>query len=91
MAKGKFERTKPHVNVGTIGHVDHGKTTLTSTITRVAALKGMAQVKPEHLAPQRYRLISFCRTAILTASVRLLAPSLPRMFCVSSWLSGMMI
>ena len=34
MAKGKFERTKPHVNVGTIGHVDHGKTTLTAAITR---------------------------------------------------------
>jgi translation elongation factor EF-Tu-like GTPase len=35
MAKGKFERTKPHVNVGTIGHVDHGKTTLTAAITTV--------------------------------------------------------
>jgi elongation factor Tu len=43
MAKAKFERTKPHVNVGTIGHVDHGKTTLTSAITRVLAHKGMAQ------------------------------------------------
>jgi elongation factor Tu len=42
MAKEKFERTKPHVNVGTIGHVDHGKTTLTSAITKVLALKGMA-------------------------------------------------
>ena len=37
MAKAKFERTKPHVNVGTIGHVDHGKTTLTAALTRVAA------------------------------------------------------
>ena len=37
MAKEKFERTKPHVNVGTIGHVDHGKTTLTAALTRVAA------------------------------------------------------
>ena len=37
MAKGKFERTKPHVNVGTIGHVDHGKTTLTAAITKVLA------------------------------------------------------
>ena len=36
MAKGKFERTKPHVNVGTIGHVDHGKTTLTAAITTIA-------------------------------------------------------
>ncbi|MBT4485419.1 MAG: elongation factor Tu [Candidatus Latescibacteria bacterium] len=42
MAKEKFERTKPHVNVGTIGHVDHGKTTLTSGITNVQAKKGMA-------------------------------------------------
>jgi len=43
MAKEKFERTKPHVNVGTIGHVDHGKTTLTAAITRVQSLKGLAQ------------------------------------------------
>ena len=43
MAKGKFERTKPHVNVGTIGHVDHGKTTTTAAITAVLALRGQAQ------------------------------------------------
>ena len=43
MAKEKFERTKPHVNVGTIGHIDHGKTTLTSAITRVMAKKGLAK------------------------------------------------
>ena len=43
MAKQKFERTKPHVNVGTIGHVDHGKTTLTAAITKVMATKGMAK------------------------------------------------
>src|SRR5256886_485303 len=42
MAKAKFERTKPHVNVGTIGHVDHGKTTLTAALTKVAADKGLA-------------------------------------------------
>jgi len=42
MAKEKFKRTKPHVNVGTIGHVDHGKTTLTSAITKVLSLKGLA-------------------------------------------------
>ncbi len=42
MAKAKFERTKPHVNVGTIGHVDHGKTTLTSAMTKVASEKGLA-------------------------------------------------
>lgn len=45
MAKGKFERSKPHVNIGTIGHVDHGKTTLTAAITKVLALKGQAQMR----------------------------------------------
>ena len=42
MAKEKFDRSKPHVNVGTIGHVDHGKTTLTAAITKVAAQSGLA-------------------------------------------------
>ncbi len=46
MAKQKFERTKPHVNVGTIGHVDHGKTTLTSAITYVLSKSGLAQYRP---------------------------------------------
>jgi elongation factor Tu len=46
MAKKKFERTKPHVNVGTIGHVDHGKTTLTAAITKTLALKGWADFTP---------------------------------------------
>ena len=45
MAKQKFERTKPHVNVGTIGHVDHGKTTLTAAITKSLAAKGLAEVR----------------------------------------------
>lgn len=45
MAKQKFERTKPHVNVGTIGHVDHGKTTLTAAITMVFAKQGLASIK----------------------------------------------
>ena len=45
MAKEKFERTKPHVNIGTIGHVDHGKTTLTAAITKVLAEKGLSEVK----------------------------------------------
>src|SRR5467141_3071879 len=43
MAKEKFDRSKPHVNVGTIGHIDHGKTTLTSALTKVAADKGWAK------------------------------------------------
>ncbi len=46
MAKAVFERTKPHVNVGTIGHVDHGKTTLTAAITAVQAARGLAKYKP---------------------------------------------
>jgi elongation factor Tu len=46
MAKGKFERTKPHVNVGTIGHVDHGKTTLTAAITQRQSVKGLADFVP---------------------------------------------
>ncbi len=46
MAKKKFERTKPHLNIGTIGHVDHGKTTLTAAITKHLALKGFAEFRP---------------------------------------------
>jgi elongation factor Tu len=46
MSKKRFERTKPHVNVGTIGHIDHGKTTLTAAITKVLAEKGMADFTP---------------------------------------------
>ena len=46
MAKEKFERTKPHVNIGTIGHIDHGKTTLTAAITKHAAMKGQGEFVP---------------------------------------------
>ena len=46
MARQKFERTKPHVNIGTIGHVDHGKTTLTAAITRVLSKNGLAEYQP---------------------------------------------
>jgi len=45
MARAKFERTKPHVNIGTIGHVDHGKTTLTAAITLTLAALGQAKAK----------------------------------------------
>jgi elongation factor Tu len=46
MAKARFERTKPHVNVGTIGHIDHGKTTLTAAMTKVLAMRGLADFRP---------------------------------------------
>src|ERR1700694_984407 len=46
MGKAKFERTKPHANIGTIGHIDHGKTTLTAAITKVLASKKLAEVTP---------------------------------------------
>jgi elongation factor Tu len=45
MAKAKFERTKPHINIGTIGHVDHGKTTLTAAITKYLAMQGKASFR----------------------------------------------
>ena len=45
MAKEKFDRSKPHVNIGTIGHVDHGKTTLTAAITTVLAAKGLSELR----------------------------------------------
>src|SRR5688572_30913619 len=45
MAKKKFERNKPHINVGTIGHIDHGKTTLTAAITKVLGLHGQAEFR----------------------------------------------
>ena len=50
MAKAKFERTKPHVNIGTIGHVDHGKTTLTAAITKVLHDK---YPRPQRIHPLR--------------------------------------
>ena len=46
MARAKFERTKPHVNIGTVGHVDHGKTTLTAAITMTLAANGQVVVSP---------------------------------------------
>ena len=49
MAKQKYERTKPHANIGTIGHVDHGKTTLTAAITKVLASKGGAEIGRAHV------------------------------------------
>ena len=52
MGKQKFERSKPHVNVGTIGHIDHGKTTLTAAITKVLAKKNFAKFLAYEPAPK---------------------------------------
>jgi elongation factor Tu len=70
MAKAKFERTKPHVNVGTIGHIDHGKTTLTSAITKVLATKGLAQAKSyDEVAKADAKMFRRDATKILTVAL----------------------
>ena len=71
MAKAKFERTKPHVNVGTIGHIDHGKTTLTSAITKVLATKGLATAKSyDEVAKADAKMFRRDATKILTVALR---------------------
>ena len=55
MAKETFDRSKPHVNIGTIGHVDHGKTTLTAAISSVLSSKGLAEQK-WRLRSRKYRI-----------------------------------
>ena len=79
MAKGKFERTKPHVNVGTIGHIDHGKTTLTASLVKVQSKKGLAkEIKlttprqisgPDDLGDGRYVFQLSAQDAPITLSV----------------------
>ena len=61
MAKEKFDRSKPHVNVGTIGHIDHGKTTLTAALTKVAADKGWAKFVPVRRGGQGVRVAGTSR------------------------------
>ena len=60
MAKETFVRTKPHVNIGTIGHVDHGKTTLTAAITTVLAKQGLSEVKSFDFGGSNPSLPTFC-------------------------------
>ena len=70
MAKEKFERTKPHVNIGTIGHIDHGKTTLTAAITKVLSLKGMATFKSyDEVAKADAKMFRRDATKILTVAI----------------------
>ncbi len=70
MAKQKFERTKPHLNVGTIGHVDHGKTTLTAAITKVLAQKGLAEeMDYDQVAKADAKLFRRDATKILTVNI----------------------
>jgi len=70
MAKEKFERTKPHVNVGTIGHIDHGKTTLTAAITRTLATKGWASFKGyDEVAKADAKMFRRDATKILTVAI----------------------
>ncbi|HHE70748.1 MAG TPA: elongation factor Tu [Chloroflexi bacterium] len=70
MAKEVFERTKPHVNVGTIGHIDHGKTTLTAAITKTLSLKGMAEYKGyDEVAKADAKMFRRDATKILTVAI----------------------
>ncbi len=70
MAKEKFERTKPHVNVGTIGHIDHGKTTLTAAITKTLSLKGQAEFKAyDEVAKADAKMFRRDATKILTVAI----------------------
>ncbi|HIE38293.1 MAG TPA: hypothetical protein EYP77_04355, partial [Anaerolineae bacterium] len=70
MAKPKFIREKPHVNVGTIGHIDHGKTTLTAAITKVLGLKGMAEYQSyDQVAKADAKMFRRDATKILTVAI----------------------
>lgn len=70
MSKAKFARTKPHVNVGTIGHIDHGKTTLVSAMTKVLATKGLAEAKNyEEVAKADVKMFRRDATKILTVAL----------------------
>ena len=75
MAKEQFVRTKPHVNIGTIGHVDHGKTTLTAAITTVLAKQGLSEVKSfdqiDNAPEEKERRSAVSLLTPLTLSMRL--------------------
>jgi elongation factor Tu len=70
MAKEKFERTKPHLNVGTIGHIDHGKTTLTAALTKVLSFKGLAEYQAyDEVARADVKMFRRDATKILTVAI----------------------
>ena len=74
MAKAKFERSKPHVNIGTIGHVDHGKTTLTAAITTVLAKAGGAEARGYDqidAAPKKESAVSQSQLHTLSTKLKL--------------------
>ena len=79
MSKAKFERKKPHVNVGTIGHVDHGKTTLTAAITKVMAAKYGGEVKAfdqiDNAPEERARGITIATPTSNTKAPRAITPT----------------
>ena len=83
MAREKYERTKPHVNVGTIGHVDHGKTTLTAAITATLAAAGQAELKkfdeidaaPEEKA-RGITISTALEVAVKVSCIKIISPSL---------------
>ena len=82
MAKGKFERTKPHVNVGTIGHVDHGKTTLTAAITTILSKKFGGEAKDyASIDARRKRRPAVSRSTPHTSSTR------PRTVTTRTWIA----
>ena len=74
MSKQKFERKKPHLNIGTIGHVDHGKTTLTAAITKVLSKQGKAHFWPtiRSIRPQK-KGKGALRSILLTSSMKLIS------------------
>ena len=80
MAKEKFDRSKPHVNIGTIGHVDHGKTTLTAAITTVLAKNGLSELRSFDSidnAPEEKERSSerpFLARTVVIAAVRVVLP-----------------
>ena len=81
MAKQHFDRTKPHVNIGTIGHVDHGKTTLTAAITKTLAMKGDADfvdyANIDKAPEERERGITISMRRIPATMLTLTAPAMP--------------